>query len=604
MFSNNPLSAVFNILRNTKKMLAIAWKMDSRITFGYYFTAASGAIIPVLGALVFKYFLDNFLEIQNGLSTAIPLVLVALLAARYFLGFCESVVKWTLNRNYFDYLFRYKIQNELNKLFYGKTTKLDIAHLEDPNIQNLITKVRDTITWRPPDFMRNASYFFEAFVGYVSAFIVLIPFGVWLPITLTLMTLPRLYLRIKYGTIQWSIYGSGVPEVRKIWYFTWILAEQKVLREAKIFQSQKYLLKKLEDIQHYLFSLHKKPLDNYVKLFIATPLFEIMIVFGVAYFFLPDVLSGAMTIGSFTFLASMIDQLVHTSGAVVGTFGEMHEHNLYVEDFFAILALERIIKEDPDPITFSTLKPPKIELKNVSFAYPNGRVVLKDVSFVVNPGERVALVGVNGAGKTTIIKLICRFYDVDTGEILINGTNIKKIKLSNLYDFLGTLFQDFVEYHFTVKENITLGKNESDDDTLIVEAAKKAGADSFIEKLPNKYDQVLGKEFEGGEELSGGQWQKLAIARAFYQQPPVLIMDEPTSAIDAEAEYEIFNNLEKEYKNKTLILVSHRFSTVRNADKILVLEEGRITEEGSHEELMKKNGKYAKMFRVQAKGYS
>jgi ABC-type multidrug transport system fused ATPase/permease subunit len=229
--------------------------------------------------------------------------------------------------------------------------------------------------------------------------------------------------------------------------------------------------------------------------------------------------------------------------------------------------------------------------------------VLHKVSFTIEPGESVALVGHNGAGKTTIIKLLCRFYDVSDGEILINGINIKHLDLSGWYKFLGTLFQEFVRYHFTIKENIFLGAPGKNDEIAMKEAAVKSGAADFIERLPDKYDQKLGKEFADGEELSGGEWQKLAIARAFYEEPPVLILDEPTSAIDAEAEYEIFNNLEKQYKNKTLILVSHRFSTVRNANKIVVIDGGKIVESGTHEELMNVGGLYARLFSIQAKGY-
>ena len=267
------------------------------------------------------------------------------------------------------------------------------------------------------------------------------------------------------------------------------------------------------------------------------------------------------------------------------------------------MSLPKLIKEDPKAKVFKNIKPPKIEFKNVSFTYPNGREVLKDVSFVVEPEESVALVGVNGAGKSTIIKLLCRFYDVTSGEILVNGINIKKLKLSNWYKFLGTLFQDFVKYNFTVRDNIMLGKPGLIDDKRMKDAALKSGAYEFIRTFEKGYSQMLGRHFENGEELSSGQWQKLAIARTFYEKAPVLILDEPTSAIDAESEYEIFKNLERVYKNKTLLLVSHRFSTVRNANKILVIDGGKIIEQGSHQELLEENGKYATMFKTQAKGY-
>lgn len=595
---------VKHVLTNLKKMLMLAWEMDKKVTFGYYFTAMLGALSPLIASLTLKFLIDSLVgkQLPPGVTT-IPFIVIVVLATRYVLNLVENFIQWGLHATYFDYLFRYTIQNELNRRFYDKLSQLDIAHLENPKEQNLISKTRDTLAWRPPDFLRMFAYFFSAFVSYIAAFIILIPFGLWIPIVITIITLPRLYLRAKYGTIQWSIYGSGAPQVRRLWYLTWLLASPEAIREMRIFQSQKTLQTRLKEVQDYLFNLNKKPLDNYLRQLTFPPILETIVLFIIAYSQIPHVLTGIITIGSFTLLINMIDQLNGSAANAVLNFGEMYEHNLYIDHYFEVQELPRLIKESLHPIIFEKIEPPKIEFRNVSFQYPNGPRVLHDVSFIIKPGESIALVGANGAGKSTIVKLMCRFYDATKGEILINNVNIKDIKLSNWYKHMGTLFQDFVHYYLTVRDNILLGDSTKQDEGLIKEAAKKAGAYEFIEKLPGKFDQVLGREYEGGEELSVGQWQKLAIARAFYQSLPLLILDEPTSAIDAEAEYEIFNNLEKEYKDKTLILVSHRFSTVRNANKIFVVEEGRITESGTHEQLMKRNGKYAHMFTTQAKGY-
>lgn len=597
----NGLKEIKHVLLNLRKMVGLAWRMDKKVTFGYYFTSMIGALAPLIAALTLKFLIDNLLA-NNGAVT-IPLLVVVILSVRYVLNLVENIVRYGLNVVYFDYLFRYTIQNELNRLFYDKLSSLDIAYLEDPKAQALISKTRDTLTWRPPDFLRMFSYFFGSVVSFIAAAVVLLPFGWWIPLVITLVTLPRLYLRAKYGTIQWSIYGSGAPQVRKLWYLTWLLASPEAIREMRIFQSQKTLIAKLKETQKFLFDLNKKPLDNYLRQLVYPPILETVALFLIAYVNLPPVLSRVMSIGSFTLLINMIDQLNGSVASSVTNFGEMYEHNLYVDHFFEVLELPRLIKESDKPVVFEKVGPPKIEFRNVSFKYAAGPEVLKNVSFVIEPGESVALVGINGAGKSTIIKLICRFYDVTEGEILINDINIKELKLANWYRHMGTLFQDFVHYYLTVKDNIILGDPSKQDEKQIVEAAKKAGAYEFIEKLPNKFDQVLGREYEGGEELSVGQWQKLAIARAFYQSSPLLILDEPTSAIDAEAEYEIFNNLEKAYKDKTLVLVSHRFSTVRNANKIYVIDDGEVIEQGSHEELMQHDGRYARMFKIQAEGY-
>ena len=251
------------------------------------------------------------------------------------------------------------------------------------------------------------------------------------------------------------------------------------------------------------------------------------------------------------------------------------------------------------------IKPAVIEFKNVFFKYPGTeRFILKDFNLKIESGEKVALVGENGAGKSTLIKLLLRFYDVTDGVILINGIDIKNLDLEEWHRQIGALFQDFIKYQFTYKENVIFGNLEKKDDMKALhDALKKSGADGFLQDLPSGIDQIVGKTFEEGVDLSGGQWQKLALARAFFRDAPFLILDEPTSAIDAKAEFEIFENVQKLQKDKTVIIISHRFSTVRTADRILVLDEGKIIEEGSHEYLVKKNGVYAELFEIQAQGY-
>lgn len=457
--------------------------------------------------------------------------------------------------------------------------------------------------WRVPDFMRVFSYFINDVVAFIAAFIVLLPFGWWIPILVSVITLPRLYLQAKYGAIQWSLWGSGAPQGKKLWYLNQLLQDPMTVRELRISQASDTLLEKFKNVQQYLFNLNKKALDMYLRVLTIPPLIETIFIFLIAWWFLPSVVTSALTIGSFSLLISMLEQLGSRAANASAHSANLYENNLYANHFFEFLALPPLVPMAPNPVVLNDITTPRIEFRNVSFHYPDGPMVLDNISFIIEPGESVAFVGHNGAGKTTIIKLLCRFYDVTGGEILVNNINLKELDLSSWYKFLGTLFQEFVKYHFTVRENITLGRPDKKDEDAMKQAAIKSGAAEFIEKLPQKYDQMLGKEFEDGEELSGGQWQKLAIARAFYEEPPILILDEPTSAIDAEAEHEIFNNLEKQYDNKTLILVSHRFSTVRNANKIIVIENGKIVESGDHNELMKLAGHYANLFSIQARGY-
>jgi ATP-binding cassette, subfamily B, bacterial len=596
-------NALTQIAKNTVRLFNLAWSMDRRITTLYYLTAAIGALVPLTSAYVLKLLIDQLQLTQGSLIPTVPVIIAVILAVRYIVTLLDGVIYGGLHLNYLDYVFRYKLQNEITMKFQRKISRLDIAHFENPSVQDLITKTRDTMQWRLPDYLRTFAEFFRNIIGFAAAFIVLLPFGLWIPVLISVITIPRLYFQARYGAIQWSIWGSGAPQSKKLWYLNYLLQEPMTVRETRISQSSESLLNRFQETQQYLYDLSKEALDKYLRVLTIPPMIESVVIFFIAYQFFSPVLAGTLTIGSFTLLISMLEQLGSRSAAASRFFAVLYEGNLYVNHYFDFLALPTLIKKAKNPVALDEVKPPRIEFRNVSFSYPGGKKVLDGVSFTVEPGESVALVGHNGAGKTTIIKLLCRFYDVTGGEILINGINIKELDLARWYKFLGTLFQEFVKYHFTVRENIFLGAPDKKDEVAMKEAAVKSGASEFIEQLPNKYDQVLGKEFEDGEEISGGQWQKLAIARAFYEEPPVLILDEPTSAIDAQAEYEIFSNLEKQYKNKTLILVSHRFSTVRNAHKIVVIEHGKIIETGSHEELMALNATYSKLFLIQAKGY-
>lgn len=601
---NKFFSAAKDVLFNLRRLLSIAWKTDKFLTFGYYGSAGLSAFFPIITAYIYKLLIDSIVTNQ-GIRPTIPFVIIAILGSRYFISLCWDFVSWVLKETYFDYLLRYKIQNKLNSLFCEKLYSIDIQHLEDPKAQDLITKAKETLTWRPPDFLRAFSYLFTNLVTYISSFILLAKYDWYLPFVISLLGIPRLYLRAKQGALQWSIWGSGAPEVRRLWYLQWLLTQRESIVESRIFQSGRALIEKYKKIQEELFERNKKPVKSYMKMASFPQFFEVSALFVFAYLRLPMVLSGQMTIGDFSFFIDMLGRVAEAVSGMVGNLGWMYENNLYVNHLFDVLGLKKIIKESDNPQKIpNNPNPPTIEFKDVSFSYPGTKKrVLKNLSFKINSKENVAIVGKNGAGKTTIVKLLCRFYDVSGGEILINGVNIKDVDLSFWYKQLGTLFQDFVHYDFTIRENITLGITDYSDEVKLREAAIKSGSIEFIEKFSSKFDQQLGKQFEGGVDLSQGQWQKIAIARAFYESAPVLILDEPTSAIDAEAEYKIFNNLHSSYEDKSFLFISHRFSTVKNADKIIVLDGGKIVEEGPHKDLIELGGKYAKLFKLQAEAY-
>jgi ATP-binding cassette subfamily B protein len=589
-------------VRDTRGILAIAWRMDARLTFLYYLTAFVAALAPVASGLTLARLIDHVV-VPSSTQATVPVIVVVVVATHFAIVAINAAVRFGLHEQYYDYVFRYRLQDTFAYRFCEKLTQLDIPHLEDPEVQTLITKVRSTHQWRVPDFFRMLAYAMLAVVSLIASAIALAPYGAWVVAAVVAGTMPRVYLRLRLGEMQWSMYGSGAPESRKLWYFGELMSEASALRELRVFRTAPSLLARYREIQRRIFALGKKPLDRFRRVSVLAPLAEGALVFGLAWAMLPRVTAGALSVGSFAFFVTMLQQLATSAADAGGSASVAYENLLYVRHWNELMALPPLIPLAEAPRRFPEVRPPRIEFRNVSFAYPSGRVALTDVSFVIEPGESVALVGANGAGKSTLIKLLCRFYDVTGGQILINDVDVRELDLAHWYAHLGTLFQDFVQYKLTVRDNVLLGDPTRVDEAAMVEAIRKAGATDLVRELPAGYDQILGTEFADGEQLSGGQWQKLAIARAFYQSAPVLIMDEPTSAIDAEAELEIFNNLEAEYRDRTLILVSHRFSTVRNADRILVIEDGRIAEHGTHDELLARGGRYAAMFTIQAAGY-
>lgn len=589
------------LLQNLRKAIKFGWETDHKIFIGIFVLTILGAGVPIVFSYFYKLILDEIIRAQNTVGI-ITITLITLFSFRYLIDLLDNL-RNAFHYEYMERVYWYKLTNEITYKFVEKLSQLDLGHFEDPETQNLIEKARRGYNFRVSNFIFFFSYVVYAAGTFIGSFIVLLPFGFWIPLLMTASIIPRFILRNKYTEVEWNIFDLKTPESKELSYLTWALEDPDHVKEIKIFQAVRPLLKRLRRLQNIIFESQKKPLKDYLASIYIPYVIEFSVLFGLVYLKLGPTVAGLITIGSFTFYTQMLDRLTQSSQQIGNNISKLYEHNLYVGHYFDVLGLQKLIKE-PDPgYEFDEIKSPKIQFHNVSFNYQDGPTVLKNLSFSVEPGEHLAIVGPNGAGKSTVIKLLLRFYDPAKGDISINDVSLKDIKSDHWYKFISILFQDFVQFKLTIKDNIMLGNPDKQDDKKMHDAARKAGAEEFIEKLPKKYNQRLGKKFEDSVELSKGEWQKLALARTFYEAAPILILDEPTSAIDAEAEAQIFDNLYKIYENKTLVLISHRFSTVRNADKIIVLKNGKIAEEGNHESLIKQGGIYATMFRKQAKGY-
>jgi len=483
---------------------------------------------------------------------------------------------------------------------------LDLATLESSDFRTKLSRVRDGATYRTGNFVSLVFWMINDLVQIVMATVILSGLAfVLLPIIFVGL-LPEFVILLQGSRAHWNIWGAKEVIRKRYTVAREKLQNENSIQEIRIFGARSYLLNMMKDLMSDFVAEQRKILKRENKLSVLARTFENVILGGIEFWVLLGVLARKWGVGDYNFYLSSINGFARASRNLLRNINTLYEHNLYITDFFEILDTKNKIVNKEGAVVLKTERPPKIEFVNVSFAYPGSKIKVFDkFSMTIGSGEDVAIVGENGAGKTTLVKLLSRFYDVDEGEILLDGVNIKEIDLESWYKNLGILFQSFVTYGFSAYENIGLGDvSKFFDKGGVVEAAKMAGADEFIGKLKRKYKQILSKWFTKGTELSGGQWQRVALARAFFRNANVLVLDEPTSAIDAKGEYEIFKKLENYQKEKTTIIISHRFSTVRKADKIYVIEKGKIIEQGSHEELMKKSrGRYKKMFELQAQGY-
>lgn len=588
-------------MRNTKRIFQVVWKADPWRATLYAVLSVIISIFPIAIAYVYKIVLDRVMVAQT-LGGIVTVSVVSIFAIRYLLMLVSDLSNTYLS-SHLENIIRDKFENQLVFDFVSAMSRTDIPHLENHETQSLITKAQQAYPWRLINFFMFFVYSSIALGTFIASFIALISFGFWIPLVMMLAILPRIFFEKKYVELNWGRFNDSVRERKEISYLRGLLESSNNLREIKIAQAREELLARIKKLLDFFFRLSNEPRRAYLPRFMLGIAIETVVLGLLAYARVPTAVAGAITIGSFTFYLSMLDRMSSSVERLAIQSARLFEQNLYVGYYFDVLDLKPIIKEKDPGIVFEEINPPKVEFRNVRFSYDTGVEAIKGVSFTMHPGEHVAIVGPNGAGKTTLINLLLRFYDPSRGEILVNDVDLRDLRLANWYRFVSVLFQNFVCFNLTVKDNILLGDPTRIDENRMREAARKAGAAEFIEKFPKQYNQPLGRRFEDSVELSRGQWQRLALARAFYESAPVLILDEPTSAIDAEAEAQIFENLYDVYRDKSLIIVSHRFSTVRNADKIIVLKDGAIAEEGSHDELMALNGTYASMFRKQAKGY-
>lgn len=585
------------------RVLKLVWKIDSKLLIISLVAILIPAVIPFINIYIYKLVIDLIVSIVSGNTEFDPFKFYPLIAFRLLTYFVQDIAFRT--QNLVERLLWTKVPIELNQIIFKKYADLDIHYFEDDKFRDLLERVRQSYDFKTQQLVSNLLYSFQSILQVTIALVALINLNWIFVILILIVAIPEFLLETYRSKLAFGIWYAESPYRKRYNYLLRMLEGHREVKEVKIFRLAKEFMKELKKLQLTFYNSNKGLALKDYKYGAGVNALSTLVLVGIEVYVIVQALQRKVSVGDINFYTGVVSNFQNGLGGLMRNITQIFDQSLYVKSMFELLDSKPVVVFPENGVKLDPAKPPLIEFKEVSFSYPNSKTkILNNFSMLIKPGEKVAFVGENGAGKSTIIKLLVRFYDVTEGEILLDGVNIKDIDKEDLYSLLGVLFQDFNRYEDTAKENIRYGKIEVQEDLeKIIQASVSAGSHELISKYEKGYEQMLGKMFEGGIDLSGGQWQKIALARAFFRNAPVLILDEPTSAIDAKGESEIFGRVEKLSRNKTVIIISHRFSTVRNADKIYVIDDGRIKESGSHSELMEENGTYAKLFKLQAKGY-
>jgi ATP-binding cassette subfamily B protein len=525
-----------------------------------------------------------------------------LVAAEFVLAALSTVLVRVLD--FFDAVLADKFTRHISTRIVEHASKLDLTSYEDPVFHDKMERARVQGTDRLI-MIQTAGRFFQQGITAASLAASIFLFSPWLLLALIACVVPAFLGETHFAFMGYSLNFQQTTARRQMEYLRFLGGSRENAKELKLFGLAPFVINRYTELSEHL---HRQNLGlEKKKLFFGALLTMLGTVgyYGTYAFVIYRTVAGALTLGMMTVLVGAIAGASTNIQSFFSSFSIIADQALFMGDLLEFFSVQPKIFSKPDALPAPRPIRQGFEFKNVSFHYPgNPRLVLNNVSFRLEPSARIALVGENGQGKTTIVKLLTRLYDPTAGQILLDGVDLRDYDLDDLRKEIGVIFQDFTRYEMTASENIAVGQiEERSNQFRIRSAANKSLAEKAIRKLPKGYDQTLGSRFEGAVDLSGGEWQKMALARAYLRDAQVLILDEPTAALDARSEHEVFERFAELTKGKMSLLISHRFSTVRMADRILVLEGGRIAEQGKHDDLVRVSGRYAQMFELQAASY-
>ena len=588
-------------MRNVRPLLAMVWETSPPLVLATAVLRLLRALLPLAMLWVSKLILDGVVAriVRKNGNLEYIWHLVAL-----ELGL--AVLSDILGRanSLFDSLLGDRFTNRVSVRLMRHATELDLASFEDPVFYDKLERARRQTTGRLT-LLASLLGMCQDTLSLISLSGVLFVFSPWLMALLVAAVIPAFLGETHFTTLAYSVLYRRTPERRLLDYLRFLGAGAQSAKEIKIFGLGDYLADRYHEVseaidkENQLLGLKRATVGGALNL-VATAGY-----YGAYAVVLLRVLAGGISIGTFTMLAGAFQRSRSYIESILSSFNSISEQAMFLTDLFDFFSMQPTIMSTPNAIPAPRPIREGFEFRHVDFAYPGAsRLVVKDISFRLYPQEKIALIGENGAGKTTLVKLLARLYDPTAGSILLDGVDLRDYSVEDLRREIGVIFQDYMRYDMVVRDNIGFGKIESLQDlSRVTSSAQKSLASLLIDRLPKGYDQMVGRRFEGGVDLSGGEWQKIALARAYMRDAQLLILDEPTATLDARAEYEVFQRFSDLTRGRMAVLISHRFSTVRMADRILVLADGAIQEQGTHEQLLSLGGRYAELFELQAAGY-
>jgi ATP-binding cassette subfamily B protein len=595
------------VFRYSRRALDLVWTTNRRLTVALAILTLLAGVLPAamawVGALIidsvvaaaeaFKLSGDASLQRVFTLVAAEALIVAAISGAQRGISLCQA-------------LLRAQLGQRVNVMILDKALTLELAQFEDSEFYDKLTRARREASSRPLSLVNRTFGLVQNLVSLFSYGVLLFQFSPWAVGVLVLAGLPSFFAETKFSADAFSLFRWRSPETRMQIYLESVIAREDNVKEVKLFGLGPLLLERYREIFRRLYKNDRALAIRRDGWGFVLGLIGTGALYGAYAWIAAVTVAGRITLGQMTMYLMLFRQGQSAVSAILSAVGGMYEDNLYLSTLYEYLETPAVASGSRAAAVRGPAPEDGVRFEGVSFTYPGAtQPALREIDLHIPPGESLALVGENGSGKTTLIKLLTRLYRPTTGRILLDGMDLNEWDEAALRRRIGVIFQDFSRYQFLVGENIGVGDvRYFEDEAQWRDAAAKGMADTLIEGLPSGYQTQLGKWFKDGQELSGGQWQKIALARAFMRsEADILVLDEPTAAMDAAAEAQIFEHFRKLTESRIAILISHRFSTVRMASQIVVIENGRIIERGSHRDLMELDGHYARLFSLQAEGY-